>query len=126
MKVNHILLIAVGGAVGAICRFMLGGFVQQKMASSMPWGTLTVNVIGCFLIGFFVRACEENAVSESVRFVAITGFLGAFTTFSTFGLETVTCLRAEGLALALLNVGSNVILGIIAVYFGIMIWEIVR
>ena len=123
---NHILLIAVGGAIGAVCRFLLGGLIQEKISSTMPWGTLAVNVIGCFFIGLLIRAVEEKAVPDSIRFVAITGFLGAFTTFSTFGLETVMCFKSDGLTLATFNVGCNVIIGIMAVFFGITAWSLVR
>ena len=123
---NHILLVAIGGAIGATCRFLLGGFIQQKFASAMPWGTLIVNVVGCFLIGLLMRAFDGNAISESVKLLVITGFLGALTTFSTFGYDTLLCFRGNGLPLALANIGSNVVAGILAVILGITVWDFVR
>jgi CrcB protein len=86
--------LAIAGAIGTICRYGLAGLVQRICGASFPWGTLTVNAVGCLLFGVVWTLAEERLViSGQVRFVALTGFMGAFTTFSTFAFETGEFLR---------------------------------
>ncbi|MCA9214073.1 MAG: fluoride efflux transporter CrcB [Planctomycetales bacterium] len=117
---KHIFFIAIGGAFGAVGRFLATEFVQRKVAIGFPIGTLTVNVVGCFLIGLLLQFENQSQwLTSSHRTLLVTGFLGAFTTFSTFGHDTVRYAQAS-LPLAVLNIGTNVILGIAAVAFGII------
>lgn len=83
------LLIAVGGAVGSVLRYLLGGAVQRQSGSGFPLGTMMVNVSGCFLIGILVRQFLNMQLSSEMRAFLIVGFCGGFTTFSTFSAETV-------------------------------------
>jgi fluoride exporter len=117
---TNILLVGFGGFIGSVLRYLAGGYVQQSTKSiDFPFGTLAVNVIGCFIIGFLAQLAEERGVftSESRLFV-FTGFLGGFTTFSSFGNETINLVRDSQMANALANVGANVVLGLFAVWLG--------
>jgi CrcB protein len=117
---TNILLVGVGGFIGSVLRYLASGYVQQATKSiDFPYGTLAVNVIGCFIIGFLSQLAEERGVftSESRLFV-FTGFLGGFTTFSSFGNETLNLARDSQMMNALANVGANVVLGLLAVWLG--------
>jgi len=113
------LLIATGGGIGALLRFLLAGFVQRLTTGSLPFGTIVVNVVGCLLIGILATLFSGLAhVRDEWRFLILVGGLGGFTTFSTFGLETVY-LAMEG---AWMRAGANVVLsnglGLFAVWTG--------
>lgn len=116
----NILLVGLGGFVGSILRYLVSGYVQQSAKSiDFPYGTLAVNVIGCFIIGFLAQLAEERGMftSESRLFVFV-GILGGFTTFSSFGNETLNLARDSQTLNALANIGANVILGLFAVWLG--------
>ena len=115
-----ILFVALGGALGSVFRYLLGTWIQTASKSiDFPYGTLTVNLIGCFVIGFLAQLAEARGAftSESRAFVFI-GILGGFTTFSSFGNDTINLLRDGESFNALANVGANVILGLILVWLG--------
>ena len=125
----NILLVGLGGFIGSILRYLASGYVQQSSKSiDFPYGTLAVNVIGCFVIGFLAQLAEERGafMSESRLFVFV-GILGGFTTFSSFGNETLNLARDSQMLNALANVGANVILGLFAVWLGrtvsYLIWK---
>jgi CrcB protein len=114
-----LLWIALGGALGAVARYGLGGWVHAWTGTRFPWGTLAVNLLGSLLIGFLVRYLEGVAVSTEIRGFATIGLLGAFTTFSTYTYETVALMRdGEWRQASLYSLGS-LGLGITAVYVGI-------
>lgn len=115
-----LLWLSLAGALGTLARYALGGAVHRLLGADFPWGTLAVNVLGCLLFGLVWSLAEERLlISGPARFIILTGFMGAFTTFSTFAFETSAQLRdAEGL-LAAANVTGQVVLGIAAVVAGI-------
>jgi fluoride exporter len=116
----NILLVGFGGFIGSIARYLASGYVQQSTKSiDFPYGTLAVNVIGCFIIGFLAQLAESRGAftSESRLFVFV-GILGGFTTFSSFGNETLNLARDSQMMNALANIGANVILGLFAVWLG--------
>lgn len=116
----RLLVIAVGGAAGALCRYLLAGWVQSLAASLFPFGTLAVNVLGCFLFGILATMLTGAAlVPEPVRLLLLVGFLGAFTTFSTFGWETVAMLDDGETGLAIANVLASNLLGFAGVWVGL-------
>ncbi|PDS67757.1 fluoride efflux transporter CrcB [Rhizobium anhuiense] len=94
------LLVAVGGAIGSLLRYYVGQWALRLMGPAFPWGTLAVNVVGCFVIGVFAEliARKFNA-SVELRLLLITGFLGGFTTFSAFSLDAISLFeRGEAVA----------------------------
>ena len=115
---STLIAVATGGACGAILRFTVSGAAYNWLGVEFPYGTLLVNVIGCFLIGFLSRYFEDIVISPDARALILTGGLGAFTTFSTYGLESVNLLRDGELRLALLNIAANNIVGILFVLIG--------
>jgi len=117
----QISVIMLGGGLGAIARYMLSTCINEKLSSNFPYGTLTVNVIGSFLMGFLTMwLVEKLGLNPLLRLAVFVGFLGAFTTFSTFSMETLN-LFEEGLAgRALLNMLVNVVLSVLAVWLGVL------
>jgi len=113
------LYLGIAGAIGTIARYALGGLVYRFVEPSFPWATLLINALGCFAIGLFYQAFEVAPVSPDVRTAILIGFIGGFTTYSTFSLETVNLLRDGELAYAGLNVLAHVAIGIAAVFGGI-------
>jgi CrcB protein len=115
-----LLVVGLGGFVGAILRYTVSGFVQNVSGSiSFPYGTLAVNILGCLLIGMLAQIVDSrNVLSADVRLFIFIGLLGAFTTYSTFGHETLGLLRDGRIGLALINVGLQVVLCLSAVWFG--------
>ncbi len=116
---NSVLLVGIGGFIGSVMRYLLGGYVQQSSKSIFPYGTLTVNVLGCFMIGFLAQLAENRGVfSSEARAFLFIGVLGGFTTFSSFGNETLNLARDGQLLIAFANVGLNVFVGLLAVWLG--------
>jgi len=115
-----ILFVAFGGALGSVSRYLLGTWIQSVSKSiDFPFGTLTVNLIGCFVIGFLSQLAEARGVFTSeTRALVFVGVLGGFTTFSSFGNDTINLVRDGELFNALANVGANVILGLLLVWLG--------
>lgn len=114
------LLVGLGGFLGAISRYGLNGFVYGILREPLfPYGTLLVNVLGCLAIGFLAGLAEARGLfSPEARVFLLIGFLGSFTTFSTFGYETLQLLRGGDLGAAAVNVGAQVLLGLGGVWAG--------
>jgi fluoride exporter len=114
------LYVALGGALGAVCRYLLGTTIQGLMkASNFPVGTITVNLIGCFLIGLIMGLIEFRSMFGSDgRLFIVVGVLGGFTTFSTFGYETLQLIKEGQIAAALINVLLQTGLGLVMVWLG--------
>lgn len=89
------LLVALGAAVGAPTRYLVDRWVQRRNGTSFPWGTLTVNMVGCLVLGALAGAMSHQAVSGQLYALLGTGFCGALTTYSTFGFETVSLIRGR-------------------------------
>ena len=115
-----ILYVALGGALGSVSRYLLGTWAQTISRSiGFPYGTLTVNLIGCFVIGFLSQLVEgRGAFTSETRALVFVGVLGGFTTFSSFGNDTINLLRDGETVNALVNVGANVIVGLFLVWLG--------
>jgi CrcB protein len=118
----RIALLIVFGTAGTLARYGLQGFVQERMKSTFPAGTLLVNLIGCFLLGGIAQyALSHLSIPPDWRIGITTGFFGAFTTFSTFSLETTRMLEDGDWSRAGIYILSSVIGGIIAVFLGMRI-----
>jgi fluoride exporter len=119
--VLQILAIAGGGAVGAVARFLVSTGVYRLFGRDFPWGTLAVNVFGSFGMGLlFVLLLERSLIGPEARAAILVGFLGSFTTFSTFSLETLTLVEQGETLRALLNVAASVLLCVAACWAGII------
>lgn len=114
-----LLAIAAGGAIGATMRYLGSGWIQRLTTSQLPWGTLVVNVLGCCIVGFLgAFFAGPHLVREEYRVAILVGVLGAFTTFSTFGWETLTLATGGQLRLAAANVVASNLFGLVAVWLG--------
>ena len=114
---RSILLVALGGAVGSVCRYL----VSRMMETSFPWGTFTVNILGSLLIGLLVGLVNKGMVSPEMKLLLITGFCGGFTTFSTFANESFGMMKTGDVLVTALYVGVSVVVGIMAVWLGMNI-----
>lgn len=118
------LIIAAGGGIGAVLRYLLAGAAQRTVASALPVGTMSVNVIGCFVIGLLAAFfAGPQLVRPEWRLALMVGLLGGFTTFSSFGLETIALLNDGQVRAALLNVVLSNVLGLTAAWLGYRIGE---
>ena len=119
-----ILSIGAGSFIGGISRYLLSLFIQNRVFSTFPFGTLGVNILGCFLIGLVFGLADRGNMSQEWRLFLATGILGGFTTFSAFSNETVGMLRDGQLWYASAYIVSSVLFGLIATFIGILIIKI--
>jgi CrcB protein len=116
-----VVYIGIGGFVGATCRYGMSGLVYRILGVDFPFGTLFVNIVGSFILGFILQMHSEYLVfNENVRVGLCIGVLGAFTTFSTFSYETYCLVRDGEIFRAGINIFSNVLLCLVAVWLGIV------
>ena len=124
---QRLLLIGLAGLLGTLGRYGLSGIVARRFGETFPTGTLVVNVVGCFLAGFLFHFMYERfLINEVVRTAIMIGFLGGFTTFSSFGLQTFTLLRDGELGLATLNVLASNIAGVLTVWAGYSLARVIQ
>ena len=117
-----IILIAAGGAAGAVSRYLVDTIVSERFAGAFPLGTLVINMSGSFLLGLlFALAVDEARLPSEVRPALMIGFLGAYTTFSTLMLESWRLVEDGALALAVVNLAGSMVLGVVAVVAGLAI-----
>ena len=113
------LLIAVGGALGSIARYWVGSTIAGRMGIRFPYGTLIVNITACIIIGFSLTYMSRRAdLNPAMRYLIPIGFIGAYSTFSTYEWETLSSIRAGAFFIAALYAGGSLILGLIAVWGG--------
>ena len=118
------LLIAAGGALGSITRYWVGSTISGRMGTRFPYGTLIVNVTACLIIGFSLTYLDKRAGwSPAWRYFVPVGFIGAYSTFSTFEWETLSTLRAGAFALGALYAVGSLMVGLAATWLGILLAE---
>jgi CrcB protein len=126
--IRHPIAISLGAIAGALSRYYLTLWFAQRFGTSFPYGTFFINLTGCFGMGLFVTLALERVanIPLDVRLMVTTGFLGAYTTFSTYGLETFTLLRDRSYATAGIYWAGSAILGVISVQLGTLLARIGR
>ncbi|HEC83657.1 MAG: fluoride efflux transporter CrcB [Candidatus Parabeggiatoa sp. nov. 2] len=118
---TRLLAIAAGGAIGALLRFWVSTSMYALLGREFPYGTLVVNVLGCLLMGFLYVFMLERFASVEWRAALLIGLLGAFTTFSTFSLETLNLLQGGEQIKALLNIFVSVLVCLLATWLGMQL-----
>lgn len=116
---ERFLYIGVGGFIGSVCRYGLSSMLYRVLGDRFPYGTLAVNIIGCFTIGFLMTLFETRfLVQPYLRLFITIGILGGFTTFSTFSYETIEILKGGNITLGVLNILGSVVLCLVATWLG--------
>ena len=119
---RNILLVAIGGAIGSVCRYLLSGI----NVVSWPWGTFAVNTLGSLFIGLLVGLVSKGIVSPEIKLLLVTGFCGGFTTFSTFANESFSMMKAGDALQMALYLGASVVIGILAVWLGMNVSDTIK
>lgn len=120
-----ILIVGTGGFIGSVSRYLVSQFLQKTFETTFPLGTMTVNIIGSFLIGIIYALSEQSEIiSAEWRIFLAVGFCGGFTTFSSFAYENFSMLSVQQYLYSALYAGLSLILGLLAVYLGVQIMKI--
>jgi CrcB protein len=123
MNWNLFLAVGIGGSIGAIARFTISTWIQKSSNSLFPFGTLSVNILGSFIIGFMFLYFQHINLSPNQKALFVTGLLGSLTTFSTFSWETLYMFQQNIWAKAFINMGLNVFLSLGATLLGIIVFK---
>jgi len=123
MQWGILLSVGLGGFFGAMLRFLIAGWIQKSTASLFPFGTLGVNILGSFIIGFLFLYFQHINLSLHQKAILVTGLLGALTTFSTFSWETLLMLQGGDWSKAAMNILLNVSLSMMATFMGILLFK---
>jgi CrcB protein len=124
--IRNVLLVALGGALGSVARFLITKAIQGSVITAYPVGTMVVNVVGCLLIGFLYGVFERaDMLDPGLRLMLTVGFCGGFTTFSTFMNESVFLMRSGNVFYSAIYLGSSVVLGFFAVLTGSVIAKMI-
>ncbi len=117
-----LILIGLGGFAGAISRYLVESLVAERTVGAFPWGTFAVNASGSFLLGLvFALAAERAILPAEIRGPVMIGFIGAYTTFSTYALESILLIEGGAYVTAVVNLGGSVLIGLVAVVAGLTI-----
>ena len=119
------LFVIIGGGIGALLRYLSSNYINSSINIKYPLGTLFVNCLGALLIGFLINIFDRYNINIEYKLLLITGFLGGYTTFSTYSLETVQYFINGNIKQALLNIFLNNILCILFVFIGIWVYKII-
>ena len=116
--IHPLILVAMGGAIGSMARYGVSSLVvKQVNPVNFPWGTFSVNILGCMLAGVFLLVAESmQSISQEARLFVVTGLLGGFTTFSAFGIETLGLLRRGEMLIAISYASLSIIVGVLAMW----------
>lgn len=127
-QIRAAVAISLGAIAGALSRYHLTLWFVQRFGSEFPYGTFLINISGCFVIGFFTTLASERVVmiAPEVKLLVSTGFLGSYTTFSTYGLDTVTLLRNANFITAMLYWLGSALIGIFSVELGVVVAKLLK
>ncbi|HVC89705.1 MAG TPA: fluoride efflux transporter CrcB [Acidobacteriaceae bacterium] len=126
MSLSKYMYIAVGGALGAIARFWIGSAVANRLGTKFPYGTFVINITACVIIGFSLTfLAKRTDLNPAWRFLVPIGFIGAYSTFSSYEWETVSTLRSGDFSMAALYAFGSLFLGLVAVWCGILLAEVI-
>ncbi len=118
------LVVGIGGFLGAVARYAVAAYIGSRFGGRFPYGTFVINMSGCFLVGFIVTLLARTTASQYWRYFIPIGFIGAYTTFSTFEYETLRAVQDGQLTTGLLNVALSVVVGFVAVWVGAAIGRV--
>jgi CrcB protein len=116
-----VVLVGLAGALGAVCRYILGRFVAERVNRKFPLGTFCINLSGSFVIGLLFALTSRKLVSSTLQVILATGFLGGYTTFSTMSWESMQLVRGGSTRGGLLYLGGSMLLGLLAATLGLML-----
>ena len=119
------VMIALGGALGALARYQLSTVIQSRIPVGYPWGTFVVNISGCLVMGIATTLVTERLANPNWRFLVPIGFIGAYTTFSTFELETFRAVGDGAWLIAGSNVAASVLTGYVALWIGVVVAKLI-
>jgi len=126
MSLSKYMYIAVGGALGAMARFWIGSAVANRLGTKFPYGTFVINITACVIIGFSLTfLAKRTDLNPAWRFLVPIGFIGAYSTFSSYEWETVSTLRSGDFSMAALYAFGSLFLGLVAVWCGILLAEVI-
>jgi CrcB protein len=126
LNLTNVLAVALGGSLGSAARYLVGVGVGRLFASSFPWGTLIINLVGSFMLGALIEAFALRwSASEAMRAFLTIGFCGGFTTFSTFSMDTVFLMQKGGVFLPLVYVVTSVVLSVTALYVALFLMRLI-
>ena len=126
MSLSKYIYIALGGALGTLARYWVGSAIASRLGTKFPYGTFVINITACVLIGFSLTfLAKRTALNSAWRFLVPIGFIGAYSTFSSYEWETVSTLRSGGFSMAGIYAFGSLFLGLVAVWCGILLAEII-
>lgn len=124
--IRNLILVGAGSCVGGISRYLIQLFVQKQFPSSIPLGTLSVNIIGCFIVGLiYALADKSNLLSPAIRLLLATGFCGGFTTFSSFAYENISLMQDGEFFYTSQYIALSIVVGFSSVYLGILLIKLI-
>lgn len=117
--IKTLLLIGTGGFAGSVSRYLLTKFIATKWPMAFPWGTFSVNILGCFLIGIIMGMSFQSSINTQTRLLLATGFCGGFTTFSTYSLEIFELYQRGEAGISMLYLFASILAGFLSVWLGL-------
>ncbi|HEY9676882.1 MAG TPA: fluoride efflux transporter CrcB [Drouetiella sp.] len=123
----NIASVFIGGSIGSVLRYLSGFYLSNWFGTTFPWGTLFVNIVGSFVLGFVMSFAinKPNALDSTTRLILTTGFCGGFTTFSSFAWETLSLYQKGDATLAIANLSSNLVFGFLACFIGYVLGRMI-